>query len=422
MHKIAIILILLLNIVSVSALTPTPAEPQAQAITLTNATLHIGDGRVLKNASLSFENGKITQVGYFKSAATGKQINLQGQHVYPGLILLDSDLGLVEIDAIKATKDSAEEGLLNPEVRSIIAYNTDSERIPTMRFNGVLLSQVVPSGGLVSGTSSVVQLDAWNWEDAIVKVDGGLHLNWPSKLSKQYKLGSFGMELKPDKKYRQKVTKIKQLFADAKTNKDQTNLKLQAVKPVFSGGKKLYIHSNDPKAIIESVNYFQSIGITDMVLVSGQATAMITDFIAKAKIPVIIRSVHDLPQLNDSPIDAAYQLPKTLRQAGILTAIAYQGSMSARNLPFVAGTAAAYGVEHEQALSMITLNAAAILGIDKHYGSLELGKSATFFITSEDGLDMRGNRLQDAYIDGRKIQLNARQQQLYQRFKDKYKK
>lgn len=402
------------------ALTPIPAAEQSQEVVFTNATIHVGNGKVLENAQLAFNAGKITRVGHFKMAATGNEIDLKGQHIYPGFILSNSNLGLTEVDSFKATRDFSETGQMNPNVRSLIAYNTDSERIPPLRFNGVLLAQTTPSGGLVSGTSSVVQLDAWNWEDAAVKVDDALHVNWPANWRKQFDWSTFTMQLKQDKNYGKKVQAIKSLFEDAQNSQDSNNLKLAAVQPVFSGKKKVYVHSNNPKAIIEAINYFKSIDVKNLVLVTGQAAATIKDFIKASAIPVIVESVHSLPSSNERSIDAAYALPVELAQAGIEVALSYPGSMSSRNLAFTAGTTVAYGNDKETALSMITLNPAKILGIDKDYGSLEVGKSATLFISEGDALDMRGNILVDAYIDGRKVELHTRQQELNDRFAKKY--
>lgn len=403
-----------------NALTPTPAPEQSEAVLFTNATIHVGNGEVLENAHLAIENGTITRMGHFKHSSTGKTIDLSGRHIYPGLILTNSNIGLTEVDSFKATRDFSEAGTLNPNVRSLIAYNTDSERIPALRFNGVLLAQTTPSGGLVSGTSSVVQLDAWNWEDAAIKVDDGLHINWPAAWRKQFDWSSFSMQLKEDKKFTEKTNQIKALFEDAKHHKGQDNLKLAAVKPVFEGDKTVYVHTNSPKAIIESLTYLQSIEVKKVVLVSGQAALQVADFIQSSGVPVIVQSVHSLPHSQDGSIDAAYALPAQLAKAGIEVSLSYPGSMSSRNLPFIAGTTVAYGNDKETALQMITLNPAKALGIDDRYGSLETGKSATLFITEGDALDMRGNILVDAYIDGRKIDLNGQQQQLNQRFKDKY--
>ncbi|WP_223789448.1 amidohydrolase family protein [Marinicella meishanensis] len=404
-----------------SALPPAPNDaPPAEQVFI-NANIHVGNGQVLENAQFAIADGKITRAGYYKIAYTGDEIDLQGQHIYPGFILTATNLGLTEVDSFKATLDFNETGQLNPNVRSLIAYNTDSERIPAMRYNGILLAQTTPSGGLVSGTSSVVQLDAWNWEDAVVAADNGLHVNWPAEWAKRFDWSTFSMQLQEDKKYAEKISQIKQLFEEARVDQSQTNMKLNAVKPVFSGDKTVYIHSNSPKAIIESIQYFQSLGIDQPVLVTNQAAEQVLSFIAQSGVSVILTAVHTLPHQSDSSIDAAYALPAKLQKAGILTALSYPGSMSSRNLSFTAGTTVAYGNSATDALQMITLNPAKILGIDGQYGSLEVGKSATFFISQGDALDMRSNRIAAAYIDGREIVLDGRQQALYERFKQKLK-
>ncbi|TDR22318.1 amidohydrolase family protein [Marinicella litoralis] len=411
---------LMLCSLSASALTPAPNDSAPVDKVFINANIHVGNGEVLQNAQFAVADGKITRAGYYKIPYTGDEIDLKGAHIYPGFILTNTNLGLTEVDSVKATLDTAETGQINANVRSLVAYNTDSERIPTMRFNGILLAQTTPAGGLVSGNSSVVQLDAWNWEDAAVKVDDALHINWPAEWAKRFDFSTFTMQLKQDEKYAEKVDQIKALFNDAMASSGSNNLKLNAVKPVFKGEKKVYIHSNNPKSIIESINYFQSIGVKDLVLVTGQAAEKVIEFIKGSGVSVVLQSVHTLPQLSDDSVDTTYALPVKLVNAGILTAISYPGSMSSRNLAFTAGNTVSYGNTPEQALSMITLNPAKILGIDQTYGSLEPGKSATFFISEGDALDMRTNVIKSAYIDGREIELNTRQQALYQRYKEKY--
>lgn len=418
--KVLLITISLMPGFNALALTPAPNSQKPVEVVYINANIHVGNGQVLNNAQFAIADGVIKRAGYYKMPYTGKEIDLKGQHIYPGFILTNTNLGLAEIDAVRATNDSSETGQLNPNIRSIVAYNTDSERIPTMRFNGILLAQTKPSGGLISGTSSVVQLDAWNWEDAAVKIDDGMHINWPAEWAKRFDFSTFTMQLKQDKKYQLKLNQIKQLFADGQSDTTGINVKLNAVKPVIDGQIQVFIHTDNPKSIIESINYFKSIGINKPVLVTGQAVGQVIDFVKDSGVNVILESVHDLPQQNDSSVDSAYALPAKLLKAGITTALSYPGSMSSRNLAFTAGTTAAYGNDRNQALTMITLNPAKILGIDDQYGSLEIGKSATFFISDGDALDMRSNIVKEAYIDGRPIELHTRQQELYKRYKDKY--
>lgn len=410
------------------ALAPKPAPQQKQEVVYHNANIHVGNGQVLKGASLIFSNGKITGVGYFKRAWQKTDIDLKGQHIYPGFILPISEVGLTEVNAVKATRDSSETGDMNPNIRSIIAYNTDSEIIPTFKFNGVLLAQTTPKGGLVSGLSSVVQLDAWNWEDAVVKLDDALHVNWPNATKNRFDFSTFTLKTEKNKDYDDQIKKITGLFHDAKALSQQAsggdqNLKLKAVVPAITGQRQVFIHTQSPKSIVESVNFFNKIGVRNVVLVVDQNAEPVIGFIKDSGVPVIVRSVHSLPKRKDSSVDAGYDIAVKLHKAGILVSLAYNASsgvMSSRNLPFTAGTLVNYGLDKEQALQMITENSAKILGIDDQYGTLAVGKSATLFVTKGDALDMRGNILSAAYIDGRKLELEGRQQKLYKRYKEKY--
>jgi imidazolonepropionase-like amidohydrolase len=428
MNKVMIKMVVLIAIASLSvanALPPKVASEQAKAVVFHNANIHVGNGEILKNATIAFDKGKIVRVGYFRMAWQKSDIDLKGKHVYPGLILPTTALGLQEISAVKATSDQQETGQNNANVRSIIAYNTDSELIPTLRFNGILLAQTTPQGGLISGLSSVVQLDAWNWEDAAVMTDDAVHVNWPSTQKTKFDFSTFTAKKIVNKNYASELAEIKSLFnaARSKQTVNETkaiNLKIDAITPVYAGSRQVFIHVSDSKSIIESIEYFQSSGIEKLVLVAGQEVVPVLDFIKHSKVPVIVKSTHDLPDRSDASVDSGYTTAIKLHQAGILVALANPSIMSSRNLAFTAGTLVSYGLEHEQALKMVTANTAKILGIDDNYGTLQQGKSATLIITTGDVLDMRGNIIEDAYIDGRKIDLNGRQQELNQRYSEKY--
>ena len=417
------LILLIVFSAAVSALPPAPAYKQ-ESVVYHNANIHVGNGQYLPNATIAFENGKITRVGYFKMAWKPTDIDLKGKHVYPGFILPVTNLGLTEIGAVKATKDDAETGLINPNIRSISAYNTDSEITPTLRFNGILLAQVTPQGGLVSGLSSIVQLDAWNWEDATVVADDALHINWPNHVQNRFDFSTFTMKKEENKEFQTQVNSIKSLFIDAKNtanSKSQSdNLKLKAVEPVFTSSRKVYVHTDNPVAIIESITFLQEAGVKNIVLVAGQGVEPVIDFLKKSDVSVIVNGVHKLPDRSDHSVDNGYITAIKLHKAGIPTALGYPSVMSGRNLAFTAGTLVGYGMEKEQALQMITSATAKILGIDKSYGTLETGKSATLIITEGDALDMKGNILTDAYIDGRKINLVGRQQELNKRYMEKY--
>lgn len=403
----------------------TPGDKQTEAITITGATAHIGNGSVIENSVIVLENGTITAIGA-NVPTKGKVINAQGKHVYPGMIAPGKSLGLIEVNAVRASNDSDELGEMIPHIRSIIAYNAESKVVESMRPNGVLLAQTTPQGGRISGTSSIVQFDAWNWEDAAVKVDDGVHLNWPNS----FRRGRWWMGeprgWQPNKDYSEQLNKvdafIKQSKAYGKAAADSKNEAMQAMQGLFDGSKRLYVYAQGEKEIIDAVTTAKANGITHVVIVGGYESHKIIPFLKQHNVPVLVRQTHTLPYRADDDYDMPYKLPKLLVDGGLLVGIqnSAASNFQTRNLPFYAGQVVGQGLDKEQALSLVTLNTANILGIGDRYGSLETGKSATLFISEGDALDMRTNQLTHAFIDGREVSLETHQTELWKRYSKKY--
>lgn len=408
----------------------TPAPMQSKSIAITGATAHIGNGQVIQNSLIIFKDGKLTTVsGASQTDLSGMDvIDATGKHVYPGFIVPSSTLGLAEIDAVKASVDDIEIGEMNPHIRSIIAYNAESKIIESMRPNGVLMGQIVPKGGRISGTSSVVQFDAWNWEDAIIKENDGITMNWPNSFAQgRWWLGE-EPGLKINDKYSKETAEIVAFFNEAKAygagQQETINLPYAAMQGLFDGSKKLYINVNDEKGITDAVHFAKNNNIQHVVIVGGAESHKVTELLKQNNIPVILQRTHSLPNLVDDDYDLPYKLATLLVKEGILVALNAHGRMermSTRNLPFYAGTTVAHGLEKEEALKLITFNPAKILGIDNTHGTLEEGKSATLFISEGDALDMRSNQLTHAFIDGRLLSLESHQTKLWKRYDEKYK-
>ena len=414
---------------SISAQNPLPAKKQTKVIVLQNATLHTANAtnQVLEKATIIFENGKITQMGTNISAPAGAEtLDMSGKHIYPGLILPSSTVGLTEVDAIRATRDFNEVGAYNPHIRAQIAYNTDAEMLPTIRNNGVLLVQSTPRGGVISGSSSVMELEGWNWEDATLKADDGIHLNWVSFFSYNWQLGV----VEKNKNREKNLNEINEFFVSAnaysQSPQETKNLRFEAMKGLFDGSKNLYIHVDLGKEIVEAIDFAKKQGVKKIVLVGGSDSWMLIDYLKENNIPVLLNRPHSLPNRADDDIDLPYKLPAILQKAGILVGLNYEGDMEAmgsRNLPFVAGSAAAYGAPYgltkEDALKMVTSNTARILGIDNQVGTLEVGKEATIIVSGGDILDMKSSKIELAFIKGKKLLLNDKQKALYDKFKQK---
>ena len=413
--------------------TIQPAKPQSKPVVITGATIHIGNGQVINNGYITFDKGKITGVGEgaAPSIAGYEVINGAGKQVYPGFICPMTTLGLIEIEeGAKGTVDNEETGEFNPHVRSLVAYNTDSKVIPTVRSNGVLLAQPVPSGGTISGTSSVVQLDAWNWEDAAYKKDMAVHLNWPSAgggrgrgAGRRGFAAAPGAET-PAERAQKAIDGLNTLFDEAKAyaespKPDVTNIRMAAMKGLFNVTKKLFIIADEAKQIMQAVEFAKKFGV-QAVIVGGKESYLVTDLLRENNIPVIIRETQALPERPEDDVYEPYKLPLKLQNAGVLYGLTGIGFWRQRNLPFEAGEAVGYGLTKEQALSMITLNNAKILGIDKTTGTLETGKDANLFISGGDALDEITIDVQNAFIQGRNINLDNLHKQLYRKFASKY--
>ncbi len=409
-----------------------PSQENKGLLFITNGTVHVGNGTVLENATIKINNGKIVEVGTNIAIPSNdaQVINAKGKQVYPGLILSSSDVGLKEIsNGVRASNDYQEIGEYNSDVRSITAYNTDSRVINVLRSNGILLASVNPEGGVITGSSSVVQFDAWNWEDAVYKMDAGIHLNMPSFVVRFGRRGGVTAAgagaLDPTKIALDKVEEIKKFFREAKAYNQEnvhtnTNLKLESTKGLFEKKQKLYIHADQVKQMLVAIDFVKEFNF-DVVIVGGSESFQIAEILKSANIAVILSEEHALPATEDDDIDQPYKTPAVLQKAGVLFSLNDNSDNTRyRNVSYNAGTAATYGLTKEEALSAITLNAAKILGVDDKTGSIEVGKDANIIITAGDILDMKSSTVEQAFIQGRKISLENKQTQLYERYKYKY--
>lgn len=425
------ILLLTFFVSSVAVAQHIPGNKQTKSILILNAVAHLGNGKVIEKSAIGFRDGKITLVTQANSIEVTKNkfditIDATGKHVYPGFIAPNSTLGLVEVDAVKASDDESEIGEMNPHIRSIIAYMADSKVVETMPISGVLLAQITPRDGTISGTSSIVQLDAWNWQDALIKENDGIHMNFP----RIYKRTGSKFEpgyLNVNKEYLNQIEKISLFFtnskaylADASIDK---NLIFDAMKGIFDGSQTLFIHANNEKQIVDAIHLSNDFGVKKVVIVGGYEAYKTTDLLQKNNIGVLLKRVHDMPEYYDEDVNLPYKMAKLLTDKGILVGLENSGDkerMNTINLPFQAGTCAAYGLDKEQALQLITSNTAKILGIDSQCGTLEQGKDATLFISEGDALDMRTNKISHAYIQGRILNLDNHQTKLYTKYKTKF--
>jgi imidazolonepropionase-like amidohydrolase len=397
-------------------------------LAIVGATLHPVSGPTIENGILLLENGKI--------AALGADVTLhddvdrllgEGLHVYPGLIDANTTLGLTEIGSVRGSIDTAETGKVNPNIRVEIAINPDSEILPVTRANGVLAALTVPQGTLINGTSALIQLDGWTWEDVTLKAPVALHVEYPSfriargpleqrtedeqNKEREDHLRSLREAFRDARAYRQ----AKQAGADVASHPD--DVKWAAMLPVLEGSIPVVVHASDLGAIKSAIEWAKEEKVR-MILAGGADAWRVADLLAKEKIPVILGGVWDLPLREDEPYDTAFTNALKLHQAGVKFCFSEGGASNVRNLPYQAAQAAAFGLPKDEALKGVTLYPAEILGVADRLGSLEVGKDATLILTDGDPLEIRTQVLH-AFVQGRKLDLNNKHLRLYERYKSR---
>lgn len=404
-----------------------PGAPQRTPIAITNATLHLGTGEVLSQATIVFDKGLIAQVGTQVSIPAGATvIDGTGKHVYPGFILAGSTLGLIEIDAVRATNDQAETGSVNPNVTAATAYDPDSELIPTIRSNGILLANVAPEGGALSGRSSMMRLDGWTREDIAVRTPSAMVIDWPT-IGGVKPWWSEMSDADWSKRQREAVEQIEAFFREALAYVRATaagldsvrrDIRYESMRTVLDGTLPVMITANSQQQIEAALDLADRYGLR-LIIRGGAEADRVADQLKRRSVPVIVRRVHSLPTRDESGYDEAYALPGKLVAAGVTICFEGAGAWRQRDVPFEVGTACAFGLSQEQGVKGLTLAAAQVFGIDQNYGSLEVGKSATLFVSAGNALDVQGNIVEHAWIDGRSVDLSNRHKRLSKKYRER---
>jgi len=385
-----------------------PAPEQRGYLALVNGVIHTITNGDIEKGGILIKDGKIVDVGKdIKIPENTPVIDLKGKHVYPGFIDANSILGLVEISSVRATLDYAETGDFNPNARAEIAINSDSELLPVTRANGILLANIVPQGGIITGSSALIMLDGWIWEDMTLKSPTGIHLKWPSKRAFSYR---FYMRPKSEeemkREYKEKVKKIKKFFEDAyaymkakesekkfKKYYHETDERFEAMIPVLKGEIPLFVHADDYFQIRDAIGFLSNFKNIKIVLVGGYDSWRLADELKEKNIPVIITGIHTNPKREDEGYDEPFTLPYKLYKKGVKFCIANSASAfsaaNARNLPYKVATACAFGLPLEEGIKAITIYPAQILGVEDRVGSIEKGKDATLIVTDGNPLNIK---------------------------------
>ena len=434
MRKLAMLLTLALTATAFAQSTIPNNLGNRGTYAIRNATIYPVTSAPIANGTIVFTNGKITALGANVTVPAGATvIDGSGLSVYPGLIDSGTNVGLVEIDAVAGTVDTAEIGDFNPNAMAAVAINPHTEVIPVTRVNGITHVVSVPEGGIISGQSALVQLAGWTPPEMVVKSPAAMHVRFPRLRSAPLNDVPQDEEAEKElrKNYTKEVDKLRDVLRDAQAygraaaaragdknvRRFDRDLILEALVPVVEGRVPVVMHASqarDIKAAIEFADEFK----LKVILSGGNDVAKMIPELKSRNIPVLLGPILSLPQREDDPYDLLFTNAKALHDAGIRFAIQTQDAHNARNLPYNAASAAAFGLPKDVALKAITINAAEIWGVADRIGSLEVGKNASLILTDGDPLEIRTN-VRRVFIDGEEIPLDSRHTLLYEKFRQR---
>ena len=423
-------------VVATSLLSPTVAKaqvrmtvpPQSEAVALRGATIHTVTNGVIENGTILFENGVIRAIGTDVEIPTGTRVvDVSGKHIYPGLIDAYSTVGISEIGSVDVSSDVNDLGDFNPNVRAEVAVNAESRHIGTTRSAGVLVTLTTPGGGLISGMSSAMSLEGWDWEEMSMESAAALNVNWPNPRGGRGGRGGRGRGFgpgpqEPPPTYAEQVQQLKDFFAEARAYRDataageevRTDSRYTAMIPALDGEIPVVVSADGAAQINDAITWAQEEGVR-LVIRGGGDAIHVADRLVANDIPVILTSTMAAPGRDYEGYDGAYTMPARLYEAGVRFAISGgSGALYTNRLPWEAGVAVAFGLPEEEALKAVTINAAEFMGISDRVGSLEPGKQATLLITTGTPLDMTSD-IEQSYIQGREIDMMDIQKFFFQK-------
>jgi imidazolonepropionase-like amidohydrolase len=427
---------------SAYAADQVPGEPQRQPVLLVGGDVYPVAGDVIPGGQVLFDEGRIVAVGKDLPAPSNvRRVDVAGKRVYPGLFAAGNDLGLAEVRSVRGTVDVAEAGDINPNARAEVAVNPDSELIPVARANGVLLNLTVPDGTFLAGSSAVIQLDGWTWQDMTVKAPVAVHVTWP-RMGRQRPRRSAQPDEEQARPEDEQLRALDQAFADARAylaakkasaakgeaadgaaHRLGRDARWEAMGPLLAGEVPLVVSADEVRQIRAAVAFANRERVK-LVIFGGYDAPLCADLLKKYDVPVIVNGIFRLPMRPDAPYDEPFTVPERLRRAGVRFCITMShrfGGSDVRNLPYHAAAASAHGLPQDEALKSITLYPAQILGVADRVGSLEPGKDATLIVTSGNVLETP-TQVEMAFVQGRPVDLSSKHTQLWHKYREKYKR
>lgn len=401
---------------------PITWDPEGGASTaLVGGTVHPVVGETIEEGIVLFQGGRILAVGDDLPIPGGARIvDVTGKHVYPGMIALNTALGISEIDAVAATQDTREIGGNQPDVGVAEVLHADSAHFAVTLAGGVTRTQTAPQGGgPMRGQSAVLRMAGETSRDLLQVADDMLHVGFP-RVANRAKEKDVPEAAEAMVELLDAARDYGRLLTEAETAGVAPPVhdpRLAALVPYVRGEKRVALHADNAQTILFALRFAREQEL-DAVLYGAREAWKVAPVIAESGVPVVVGPVLGLPRSGFDPYDAVYANAAVLYRAGVPVAIQSADTMNPRNLADHAAMAAAFGLPREVALRSITIDAARVLGLERELGGLASGMIADVIVTTGDLLEITSD-VEYVFVDGRQADLENRQTRLYERYSNR---
>lgn len=429
------------NIILLLACAVCASAAGSNSVLIRNVTVHPITAPEIQNSSVLVIDGKIADIGPHLSPHGGARVvDGRGLHLYPGMINAATNVGLAEIESLRDTVDLDEIGTFNPELRAEVAFNPSSEHVEVTRASGITSVITLPgsgvrggrggaSGSVITGQGALMHLDGWTWEEMAVKRGAVLEMVFPqlqSNVPRQFAAAAGGAPTsfqEQEKQYKERLQHISEFFQDVRKYQHakqaggaefRPDLRMEAMLPVIEGKQPIFVRAERERMIKDAVVFADKEKVK--IIIAGPREMGSTGPLLKEHhIPVVLGKTLELPLHEDDSYDAPYTLPAEFFKAGVKICFGTFDVEFARNVPFEAAQAVAFGLPHDEAMKALTINTAEIMGAGEMLGSIEKGKWADLILTDGDPMEAKTN-IKEMFIAGREVPMESRHTREYEKW------
>jgi imidazolonepropionase-like amidohydrolase len=401
-----------------------PSGLGAQTIAITGGRVFPVSGPSIERGTVLIRNGRIVAVGSDVTIPAGAtRIDATDKWVTPGLVDLNTELGLIEVGFGAGANESSAKGqdAIAASFQPWVALNTRSVLIPPAREGGVTTVAVWPVGGLIGGQGALVDLLDGSMTDMLlaapvgmagqVSDDGGAGVGARGEL-----FGRLRDLLENAREYgRRKADYDRGQMRPVPYRRED----LEALLPVVAGKLPLVLAADRAADIEAALTLAADLNVR-IVIAGGAEAWQVADELAIAKVAVLTGAMNNIPQSFDA-LGSRQEDAALLRRAGVAVALIGNGGgfeelYNVRNLRYEAGNAVAYGMTWDDALRAVTLTPAEVFGVADRVGALAPGLEANVVVWSGDPFEF-ATSAEHVLVRGREFPAPSRQDLLIQRYR-----